>query len=276
MTLRSPARVWLREFMPAPLLRPIEAVAHRRPSYRQYLARQEESRVRREQLDDEVLALVGDSTVLAGPLAGTILTRAASWGQDFSARLVGSYEKELHPIIEQMVSDHTPLVVDVGCADGYYVAGLGRMASGAELVGYDIDPDALTVTAALAEMNGVADRLRLRAACRSRDLESLPAGAVVLVDCEGAERWLITREVVATNPGGNFIIECHESVVPGITEHIVGLFDGRRVERVPQQPRTAADAPSLPPDLAELVTCELRSPKDGWVVVFGDSTATRR
>ncbi len=43
-----------------------------------------------------------------------------------TARLVGCYEAELHNTIEEVIARRPPLVVNVGCAEGYYAVGLAR------------------------------------------------------------------------------------------------------------------------------------------------------
>jgi len=69
---------------------------------------------------------------------------------------------------------------------------LARRLPSAEIHAYDIDPAARTATSELAAMNAVDDRVEIMGHCSSRDLESLPPRSVVIVDCEGAEKMLIT------------------------------------------------------------------------------------
>lgn len=262
-----PAHLWLRDRLPRQAYSTLEWLAHQRPAHRRWASGQREIVARRSALDDQVVAALATDLVQSGPLRGTRLNRDASWGLDYSARLLGSYEKELHPYLESLASATTPSVVDVGCADGYYVAGLGRLASGASVTAYDVDPRARRVTRALAEVNDVSDRVEINGACRSVDLEGLPPGSLVLMDCEGAEVTLITAAVARSNTDTAFVIECHESIVDGITERLMGLFEGRVIDVVEQQPRSPADYPALPEHLARAVLDELRSPADRWLVI---------
>src|ERR1700751_5228426 len=39
-------------------------------------------------------------------------------------KLVGCYEEELHSVIEQIIRGRYSIVVNVGCAEGYYAVGL--------------------------------------------------------------------------------------------------------------------------------------------------------
>jgi SAM-dependent methyltransferase len=259
--------IWLRAHVPSHVYAILERLGRIRPSYRQFVRRQEDVAARRAVVDEQVLAIVGTETVMSGPLQGTLLNQKRSWGLDFSARLLGTYEMELHQHLERIVGNHTTRIVDVGCADGYYVVGLGRLAPSAQIVGYDIDAAALEVTSALAKLNSMSDRVQLRGLCRPKDLENQPPETLILMDCEGAEAILVTEAVAKSNPKTSFVIECHENVIPGVTDRLAHLFDGRQIDIVRQQPRSSGAAPMLPEALALEAVDELRSPKNVWLVV---------
>jgi hypothetical protein len=257
----------MRDRLPAPAFGLLQGAARQRPSHRRWRSRQAAIAQARDRLDDRVVEIVDSDLVQAGPFAGMKMSREAAWGVDFSSRLLGAYERELHPYFRELATPSTPLIVDVGCADGYYVVGLARLAAAARVVAYDIDTEARRVTSELALLNGLADRVAVRSRCRPHDLERLEPGTVVLMDCEGAEAALVTQSVADSNPGVHFIVECHESVVPGVTEMLERRFRGRDVTRVEQSARLPEDTPQLPEDLAVEVLNELRSPADRWLVI---------
>jgi hypothetical protein len=43
----------------------------------------------------------------------------------FIPKIIGSYECELHPAIEEIIVNNYAEVWDVGCAEGYYAVGSG-------------------------------------------------------------------------------------------------------------------------------------------------------
>src|SRR6185312_11284308 len=43
-------------------------------------------------------------------------------------RLLGVYEAELHPYFTAFVEEGLEVIIDVGCAEGYYAVGLARLA----------------------------------------------------------------------------------------------------------------------------------------------------
>src|SRR3990167_7614490 len=97
-------------------------------------------------------------TILQGPFAGMSYLRAATEGA-LAPRLLGTYESELHPHIEAFARQGFETVIDVGCAEGYYAVGLARLMPDATIYAYDIKPEARAACEALAETNGVADRV---------------------------------------------------------------------------------------------------------------------
>ena len=58
-------------------------------------------------------------TLKSGPPAGMIYNVAASEGCRVP-RLLGCYEKTLEPIIETITAAASTLIIDIGCAEGYY------------------------------------------------------------------------------------------------------------------------------------------------------------
>ena len=196
------------------------------------------------------------------------LLRESGWGHDFSARLLGSYEKELHPALERLISDGVTHVYDVGCANGYYVVGLARRLPEVPVIGFDVSPAARSCTTALAAHNGVAEQVTVLGRCTPQVLSELPEGSLS-VDCEGAELHLITAEVARSNPSTIFIIECHDFLDPTapISATLSSRFVGRSVQRIPVQPRSPQDAPGLPPHIAREAVDELRNAQSCWLVV---------
>lgn len=106
----------------------------------------------------------------------------------FPTYLTGNYEAELHEAVERFIASDPGIVVDVGCAEGYYAVGLATRLPRAQIYAYDIDEHARRTCAAVAAANGVADRVTIREACTHQDLRELCGpSTVLLMDCEGAE-----------------------------------------------------------------------------------------
>lgn len=77
------------------------------------------------------------STVLSGPFQGMTYMAAGSEGST-SARLLGTYEAALHPIIEKIIKRGYQQIIDVGCAEGYYAVGLAMRMPSARVIARDL------------------------------------------------------------------------------------------------------------------------------------------
>lgn len=184
--------------------------------------------------------------VLNGPFQGMKYV-AGSVGSVYGPKLVGSYEAELHPAIEQIVVRNYPTVVDIGCAEGYYAVGLLRRMPQARAIAYDLNPEGRRLCRKMAELNGVAARLDIRAGCTIGELRGLPlAGAFILCDCESAELDLLDPERVPSLKHCDLLVELHDFIVPHTTETITRRFAlTHHVQIIYARRKISADYPQL-------------------------------
>jgi len=164
------------------------------------------------------------TTVPGGPFAGLHYTGPASEGGR-APRMLGIYEASLHPVIEQIIARAYPLVVDVGCAEGYYAVGLARRMPGARILARDADPRAQTLCADLARANGVADRVEIGGAMAGPDFDIChDAPAVVICDIEGAEDTLLDPDTAPGLLAADILVEVHDCFAPGLSARIAARF----------------------------------------------------
>jgi methylase of polypeptide subunit release factors len=116
--------------------------------------------------------------------------QAAAVGSALFPKLLGSYERELHPWIERICRGQYTEIIDVGCAEGYYAVGLARRLPNVKVYAYDIDADARQLCKAMARLNGIADRVTVRGACDAEELLSIPISGrgLIISDCGGYEK----------------------------------------------------------------------------------------
>jgi len=187
--------------------------------------------------------------IRCGPFAGmTYLTQATEGA--LVPRLLGAYESELHPHLLAFAQEAPEVVIDVGCAEGYYAVGLARLMPQAMVHAFDIDEAARAACAALAERNGVADRVRIGGAFPPEGFEAFAGRrALVVVDAEGAELDLLRPDLSPALAGFGLIVETHDVYRKGALAEIVRRFAPTHdITVVRQQPKTT----ELPPWLEEL------------------------
>lgn len=155
-----------------------------------------------------------------GPFRGMRYPGYASAGSALIPKLIGSYEKELHEVVEELCSISFTEVVDVGCAEGYYAIGFALRIRSARVLAYDTDVEALKLCRNMAELNGVSDRVQTAGFCDDLLLSEIAGKAVnalIICDCEGFERDLFSDLCVSALASHTVLIEVHDFVDPEIS-----------------------------------------------------------
>jgi hypothetical protein len=218
--------------------------------------------------------------VLAGPFAGL------RYPPSFVPRLlfhgpyqVGSFELELHPAIERIVAAAPEVIVNVGCAEGYYAVGLATRLPAAQVIAYELDPELGEAAARLASLNGVGERVELRGLCTVDELASLESrladrSVCVVMDCEGAEATLADPEAVPWQAGASLLVELHPAADGEIAAKLERRFaPTHETELVASRTRRASEFDAqLRPIRGlrridrELLVAEFRDGSQDWLV----------
>jgi hypothetical protein len=124
--------------------------------------------------------------------------------------LIGSYEAELHPIIDEIIECGYEEIWDVGCAEGYYAVGLALMSPTSKIRAYDIDIHSRKACLKLVELNNVSNQVSIYSECNSKDINDFDfKNGLIISDCEGFEYDLF-RAVSLEGKKLNYLIEVHE------------------------------------------------------------------
>ncbi|WP_310821173.1 methyltransferase [Stratiformator vulcanicus] len=185
-------------------------------------------RRRRARLTERALrTITPDGVVRHGVFKGLKYPRLKSSGSALFPKLLGSYERELHPLLERICKTPYTDVVDIGCAEGYYAVGLAMRLPRATIHAFDTNPKAARLCRKMAELNGVADRLRLGSTCDRGVLVQIPfrGKSLIVSDCEGYEKTLFNARSVAAIAGHDVLIEVHDNFDPSISPHLRSVFE---------------------------------------------------
>jgi hypothetical protein len=215
--------------------------------------------------------LIGEqgSHVLAGPFAGLVLS-PMTHEEHIGPYLLGTYEAELHPWIEELSAGSFPQVVDVGSKFGYYAVGLARMFPRAEVVAFDTDPWARDATLEMVRANGT-DRVEVRGFCSPDWFDrNLRDGALIISDCEGFERDLFPAVRSRALESATLLIELHEAFAPGASKAIAARFaethQTRAVQARPETMQPELPGSSLTAEDVAKVSQEVRGPQE-WLLL---------
>jgi len=161
-----------------------------------------------------------------GPFAGMTYDVAASEGGG-APRLLGGYEASLAPIINDIVEAKPDLIIDVGCAEGYYAIGMARRLPNATIWARDANKDARSKCAHLAKLNGVTDRVEIGGIMTHADFDICQRHkSVVICDIEGGEKDLLDPHLAKGLFATDILVECH----PTADSDMVGVLT-RRFEK---------------------------------------------
>jgi hypothetical protein len=201
-------------------------------------------------------------TVLSGPFRGMKYPMDSMLSRHSIPILFGTYELELHPIIEEVVSKHYDKIIDIGCAEGYYAVGLA-LRTDVEVYAFDCEPRERFYCRQMARDNNVAVRVHVKSWCTRETLKRLAVGRCLIIsDCEGFEGELFSDDVVDALKRCDLIVELHEVPEMDIRSillerfkntHCARLitFDSGRVGSVPDRWRKFAR--------------EFRQPSQQWI-----------
>lgn len=164
--------------------------------------------------------------VAGGPFKGMKYIPEAV-GSGYLVKLVGVYEEILHEVISSIISRKYTTMIDIGCAEGYYLIGVGMKDSKTKLVGYDIDTKALEFTKKLYDVNNLSNKLTLIEHCTPAELTSrIDDNTFLMCDAEGFENEALDPEKTpALTRVQTFIVELHDFVVPNIKEILTKRFE---------------------------------------------------
>ncbi len=198
-------------------------------------------------LENTLLARSGD-TVLAGPFAGMAYPVRAAEGSR-TARLLGAYEASLAPVIETIIARAYPLVIDIGCAEGYYATGFARRMPGTTVKARDTNPAARNLCAAMADANGVT--LQIGGEMTHADFALCTTQpTAILCDIEGAEGELLDPALAPGLLDADILVEVHEGTYPGLLATLTARFAATHtVTRIDRTIR-----PDFLPDWAETLS----------------------
>ena len=162
--------------------------------------------------------------VLQGPLAGMEFIRQSAEGCHI-AKLLGCYEQPLLPYIKTAINTNYDSVINIGCAEGYYVVGMARKMLQTKFYAFDIDENSRKSCLELAKRNNVEDRVEIGSLFTSADFKRYHLGkSLIFCDIEGGEDQLLDPEASEEITNFDIIVEVHEFQKPGLIETLKSRF----------------------------------------------------
>ncbi len=168
-----------------------------------------------------------DYSVLSGPFKGLKYNTLRSVGSELIPKFIGSYEDELHTIVEEVIANEPKTVIDIGCAEGYYANGFAKRLIDSKIHAYDTSPLGQKLCMDMARLNQVEDRVVVKSTFVKKEFDNynLKDNVFILCDCEGFEKEIFTKETVAKLSNCMILIELHDLIDDTISDAILPLFE---------------------------------------------------
>ena len=161
--------------------------------------------------------------VYQGPFKGMKLIHEANWGDgDTASKFLGMYEDELYPYVEQALATNPDLIINFGCAEGYYGIGCA-MRTGSSTILIDIDATTLGLAEQNAKINNISNIEFTTDNSITKFQNSLASASnpFVVMDCEGYEDTILNVDLVPALAKTTVLVESHDCNVPGITDRLI-------------------------------------------------------
>ena len=173
---------------------------------------------------DAVLMQRTGGKVASGPFCGMAFVERGTHGS-LAPKLLGTYEHELWPVIDAIISGGYQAVIDIGPAEGYYAVGLAMRMPQAQIYAFDSDVHARAVCSDVAKLNGVATRVTIGEMFLPSDFAKYSdRKTAVICDIEGNEEELLDLERAPALALIDVLVECHDAMRPGLSQRIAERF----------------------------------------------------
>lgn len=172
---------------------------------------------------------------------------STSMAYPMMAKFMGTYEREIHPFIEDICARRPDTIVDVGSADGFYLVGFALRLPRSRIVGFESSSMSAHAMKLNYTLNHRPGRIDPRGRCDPPALRQSLAGTrnpVVFCDVDGYEDVLIDPDAVPELRACVILVEVHDRLVPGVAHRLRHRFaPTHSIRIVEEQPRTPADRP---------------------------------
>lgn len=164
--------------------------------------------------------------VLSGPFKGMQYPDLNITEASFLPKIVGSYECQLHDVIQEILSTNYADIIDVGSAEGYYAVGLAKSMPDTKVHAFDINPRDMEFCRRMAALNKVSN-ITYNQFCSPQTLIEFESKGRLLVFCdaEGYELDLFTPQVIEQRKNTDYLIELHDLINPAITPTLISRFE---------------------------------------------------
>ncbi|UJH91036.1 hypothetical protein LZ575_20605 [Antarcticibacterium sp. 1MA-6-2] len=198
---------------------------------------------------EKILYYIHQKKIVSGPFQGMFYINT-SHGSAFLPKILGTYEKELHNIISEIVNKEYEIIIDIGAAEGFYVVGLAYLKKieghrNFLIQAFDTNLAAHPYIKELAIKNNVQNNIEVHEFCNHEVLNTLPDKNIfILCDIEGAETSLLDPQKVEKLYKIDMLVELHDGKENFALEEFTQRFrNSHNIEVIHFRGRQPEEAP---------------------------------
>ena len=154
--------------------------------------------------------------VAYGPFKGMSLPQRLWWGDDRITQTLGIYEEHVLEKLRLFSMQGATRFIDIGAANGYFAIGMAYSKIYAQIFAFEIEPQGQELIKENAIRNRCSDVVSVFGEASYSSLKNLLSEDIkttILIDIEGAEYKLLSKEMLSLLSNCYLIIELHPWLV---------------------------------------------------------------
>lgn len=168
--------------------------------------------------------------VLGGPFKGLKYKNSESYGSALTPKFLGTYENELVELVEIINKTDYQVLIDVGCAEGYYAVGFAKFGKFKKVYAYDIAEEARLLCSIMSKENNVEDKIEVKGLFNKDEFVKLKekyknSKFLLILDVEGSEVSILNDLHDVLDKNVDILIEVHDFIDTSITKKIEKMFE---------------------------------------------------
>ncbi len=183
-----------------------------------------------------------EHTVFGGPFSTMRLAENLELCWDPNM-IVGSYEEEVHDVINGIICMAPANIIVIGAAFGYYAVGFALKIANTTVTAFEsVEDPHWRQLAELAEINGVSGKVIQRGFCTADELAKVcTPNSFILCDCEGSEEDILQPLEIPALSSCKMLVELHEFYRPNVVSTLVSRFyDSHEIRIIEEVARDAS------------------------------------
>jgi hypothetical protein len=162
----------------------------------------------------KLLIADGPARILRGPFKGMVYPQNYTLQMEQIQKIIGSYESELHAVIELACTQKYADVVNIGAGEGYYAVGLAMRMPEVSMYAFEMDQQAAEACKQMAAANHVDHQFIFKGECNVDQLALLEFNpkrkGLIVCDCEGCELEVLDPKRIPQLRYCDLLVEIHD------------------------------------------------------------------